>query len=285
MTPSCSGIATTTCRAPTPWASPSRFSYGDYLRAGCAGPLLADHRRGRALRRPGRPRARHLQRLPGPVRGRAAPRGAAAQHLPCASSAARSCSAMRHRRCRRCRSTDSSSATLYTVVASPGGITATGGAAVTVTGLTNGTAYSFTVTAKNSVGTGPASAPSPQSHRSPLVRVALASLPRPRRREARRPSLPWISRGFRPGGERVSRRWPRRTRRRRSCSTTRQTWLRSDANERMAVRLRPLPVPRVPDAPLLRSTPRRPARRLTTRRRPRRCGRHCADRGSSRRLR
>lgn len=49
----------------------------------------------------------------------------------------------------------------YTVTASPGGATGTGSSSpVTVTGLTNGVAYTFTVTATNSAGTGTASAAS-----------------------------------------------------------------------------------------------------------------------------
>ncbi|MGN6799381.1 MAG: beta strand repeat-containing protein, partial [Gaiellaceae bacterium] len=49
----------------------------------------------------------------------------------------------------------------YTVTASPGGVTASGaGSPLTITGLTNGIAYTFTVTATNTAGTSTASAAS-----------------------------------------------------------------------------------------------------------------------------
>ena len=58
-------------------------------------------------------------------------------------------------------STGGASITGYTVTSNPGGFTGTGpGSPITVTGLTNGVSYTFTVTATNSAGTGAASAAS-----------------------------------------------------------------------------------------------------------------------------
>ncbi|HDS1197311.1 TPA: fibronectin type III domain-containing protein [Shewanella algae] len=58
-------------------------------------------------------------------------------------------------------STGGAAISSYTVTSSPGGLTASGaGSPLTVSGLSNGTDYSFTVSASNTAGTGPTSSPS-----------------------------------------------------------------------------------------------------------------------------
>jgi hypothetical protein len=65
--------------------------------------------------------------------------------------------------------------TSYTVTSNPGGFTGVGaGSPITVSGLSNGIAYTFTVTATNSAGTGPASPAS--SAVTPQVPVAVPAL-------------------------------------------------------------------------------------------------------------
>lgn len=67
----------------------------------------------------------------------------------------------------------------YTVTSNPGGLSATGGASpLVVTGLTNGTPYTFTVTATNGAGTGAASAASNSVTPAPdLPTVTIAVAP------------------------------------------------------------------------------------------------------------
>jgi hypothetical protein len=62
----------------------------------------------------------------------------------------------------------------FTATSSPGGLTGTGSSPITVSGLTAGTAYTFTVTATNSAGTSAASSAS--SSVTPLVPTAFDSI-------------------------------------------------------------------------------------------------------------
>jgi trimeric autotransporter adhesin len=73
--------------------------------------------------------------------------------------------------------TGGSAITSYTVTSSPGGITATGASSpLTVTGLTNGTAYTFTATATNTSGTGAASSSSNSVTPTPFVYVGNSAI-------------------------------------------------------------------------------------------------------------
>jgi len=66
-----------------------------------------------------------------------------------------------------------STITSYTATSSPGGITGTlnqaGSGTISITGLSGGTSYTFTVTATNAVGTGPASAASNSITTVPVI--------------------------------------------------------------------------------------------------------------------
>jgi len=68
-----------------------------------------------------------------------------------------------------------STVTTYTATSSPGGLTGTGSSPITVSGLTNGTAYTFTVTATNANGT--SSASSASNSVTPVVPAVAPSAP------------------------------------------------------------------------------------------------------------
>ena len=88
-TPSCSGTATATCAASTPWSSPAASPTATTCAPGAIARFSPVMEAVAEFAARGRPGARHLQRLPGAVRGGPAARARCSPTTACASSAAR----------------------------------------------------------------------------------------------------------------------------------------------------------------------------------------------------